>query len=123
VGAYWTWISGFSLFVLIYWANASTYLVDPQVLDMPPWAAVLASAALLAGGWVVYDLLCRSAFGEDETRLSVAMVVLLVVAAFVACHIFSGRGAFLQVGAMTARSWSRTSPWSSSPASGRWWRR
>ncbi len=99
--AYWTWISGFSLFVLIYWANASTYLVDPAVLDMPAWAAVLASAALLVGGWVVYDLLCRSKLGEDEGKLSIAMVVLLVVAAFVACHLFSGRGAFLQVGAMT----------------------
>ena len=99
--AYWTWISGFSLFVLIYWANASTYLVDPQVLDMAPWVAVLLSAALLAGGWVIYDLICRSKFGEDETKLSIAMVVLLVVTAFVACHLFSGRGAFLQVGAMT----------------------
>jgi uncharacterized membrane protein len=99
--AYWTWISGFSLFVLIYWANASTYLVDPAVLDMPPWLAVVLSAAMLAGGWVVYDLLCRSRLGEDETKLSVAMVALLVAAAFAACHLFSGRGAFLQVGAMT----------------------
>ncbi len=99
--AYWTWISGFSLFVLIYWVNASTYLVDPAVVDMPPWLAVALSAAMLAGGWVVYDLICRSKFGEDETKLSIAMVALLVVAAFVACHLFSGRGAFLQVGAMT----------------------
>jgi uncharacterized membrane protein len=99
--AYWTWISGFSLFVLIYWANASTYLVDPQVLDISPGVAVAISAAMLAGGWVVYDLICRSKFGEDETKLSIAMVVLLVVVAFVACHLFSGRGAFLQVGAMT----------------------
>jgi uncharacterized membrane protein len=99
--AYWTWISGFSLFVLIYWANASTYLVDPAVLDIPAPLAVVLSAAMLAGGWVVYDLICRSKFGEDETKLSIAMVALLVVAAFVACHLFSGRGAFLQVGAMT----------------------
>jgi uncharacterized membrane protein len=99
--AYWTWISGFALFVLIYWANASTYLVDPAVLDLPAWLAVAISAAMLAGGWVVYDLLCRSKFGEDETKLSLAMVGLLVATAFIACHIFSGRGAFLQVGAMT----------------------
>jgi len=99
--AYWTWISGFTLFVLIYWGNASTYLIDPQVMDLSPAVAVAISAAMLAGGWVVYDLICRSKFGEDERKLSIAMVVLLVVAAFVACHIFSGRGAFLQVGAMT----------------------
>ena len=99
--AYWTWISGFTLFVLIYWGHASTYLIDPQVMDLSPAVAVAISAAMLAGGWVVYDLICRSKFGEDETKLSIAMVALLVVAAILACHIFSGRGAFLQVGAMT----------------------
>ncbi|MGG5822287.1 urate hydroxylase PuuD [Falsiroseomonas sp. HW251] len=99
--AYWTWISGFTLFVLIYWWNASTYLVDPQVLDLPPWLAVVLSASMLAGGWVIYDQICRSNFGEDERKLSIAMVALLIVAAVLACNLFSGRGAFLQVGAMT----------------------
>jgi len=99
--AYWTWISGFSLFMLIYWGQAGTYLVDPAVLDMPPWLAVVLSAAMLAGGWVVYDLICKSPFGQDERKLSAAMVGLLVVTSVVACFLFSGRGAFLQVGAMT----------------------
>ncbi|QYU67593.1 urate hydroxylase PuuD [Leptolyngbya sp. 15MV] len=99
--AYWTWISGFALFVLIYWGSASTYLVDPAVLDLPPWLAVAISAVMLAGGWVVYDLICRSRFGQDERKLSAAMVGLLVLSAIIACHVFSGRGAFLQIGAMT----------------------
>ncbi len=99
--AYWTWISGFSLFVLLYWGAASTYLIDPAVMDLAPWQAVAISAAMLVGGWVVYDLVCRSKFGEDEGKLAAFGVALLVVAAFVACHVFSGRGAFLQVGAMT----------------------
>lgn len=99
--AYWTWISGFALFVLIYWGQASTYLVDPAVADLPVWAAVALSAALLVGGWAVYDLACRSRFGQGEGRLALFCVGLLAVAAFVACHLFSGRGAFLQVGAMT----------------------
>lgn len=99
--AYWTWISGFSLFVLIYWGQASTYLIDPAVADLSPWQAVVISAAMLVAGWVLYDLVCRSKFGEDETKLSVFGVVLLAVSAFLACHIFSGRGAFLQIGAMT----------------------
>lgn len=99
--AYWTWISGFSLFVLIYWGQASTYLVDPAVLDIAPGVAVLASAALLAGGWVGYDLLCRSRLGDNEAVLGAIGAVALAVVAFVACHLFGGRGAFLQVGAMT----------------------
>jgi uncharacterized membrane protein len=99
--AYWTWISGFSLFVLIYWVQAGTYLVDPAVLDMAPWVAVLASAALLAGGWVGYDLLCRSRLGENEALLGAIGAAALAVVAFISCHLFGGRGAFLQVGAMT----------------------
>jgi len=99
--AYWTWISGFSLFVLIYWGQASTYLVDPAVLDMPAWVAVLASAVMLAGGWIGYDLLCRSALGDNEAVLGAIGAAALAVVAFVSCHLFGGRGAFLQVGAMT----------------------
>ncbi len=99
--AYWTWISGFSLFVLIYWFQASTYLVDPAVLDIPAWLAVLVSATMLAGGWVAYDRVCRSGLGENEALLGAIGAAALAVVAFVACHIFGGRGAFLQVGAMT----------------------
>lgn len=99
--AYWTWISGFSLFVLIYWGQASTYLVDPAVLDMPAWLAVAISAAMLGLGWVGYDLVCRSKLGENEALLGAIGAGALAVVAFVACHLFGGRGAFLQVGAMT----------------------
>jgi len=99
--AYWTWISGFALFVLMYWFQASTYLVDPAVLDLPAWLAVLISATMLAGGWVGYDLLCRSRYGENEALLGAIGVAALAVVAFVVCHLFGGRGAFLQVGAMT----------------------
>jgi uncharacterized membrane protein len=99
--AYWTWISGFALFVLIYWVQAGTYLVDPAVLDIPAWLAVCISAAMLAGGWAGYDLLCRSRHGENEALLGAIGALALAVTAFVACHLFGGRGAFLQVGAMT----------------------
>ncbi len=58
--AYWTWISGFSLFVLIYWGQASSYLIDPAVMPLTPWQAIGISAAMLVGGWVAYDLVCRS---------------------------------------------------------------
>jgi uncharacterized membrane protein len=98
--AYWTWLSGFALFVLLYWGNASTYLIDPAVMELSPGVAIAISVAFLLGGWVVYDRLCRSRFGEDETRLSLAGAAILCVAIIAACHIFSGRGAFLQIGAM-----------------------
>ena len=63
--AYTTWLSGFALFVVLYYANASTYLIDPSVADLTPAAAVAISLALLVGAWLVYDVLCRLAAGHE----------------------------------------------------------
>ena len=57
--AYTTWLSGFALLVLLYWSDADTRLIDPSVADLSAWEAVGASALLLVGGWLVYDVACR----------------------------------------------------------------
>src|SRR5215218_2055021 len=38
--AYTTWLSGFGLLIVLYYLQASTYLVDRAVLDIPPLLAV-----------------------------------------------------------------------------------
>lgn len=98
--AYWTWISGFALFMLMYWFQASTYLIDPEVADLSPGEAIAISAALIIAAWVAYDLLSRSRIGDDGQAMAIIGVVVLAVAAYVATSVFSGRGAYLQVGAM-----------------------
>src|SRR5207249_1888897 len=50
--AYTTWLSGFALFVVLYYTHARTYLVDPSVADLSSGAAVGISLALLAVSWV-----------------------------------------------------------------------
>jgi uncharacterized membrane protein len=96
--AYWTWISGFSLLVLLYYVNADTYLIDPSVADLSKWTAIAISLSGLVLAWVVYDLLCRT-IGSDLV-LGVVGVGLTALAAWGATELFSGRGAFIQVGAM-----------------------
>lgn len=98
--AYWTFITGFCLLVLVFYSQADLYLIDPKVMALTPTQAVLIGLAWLAGGWIVYDLLCRSPLGKSDTALAVVMFVLLVVAAWGMCHIFSGRGAYLHFGSM-----------------------
>ena len=98
--AYWTFITGFCLLVLVFYSQADLYLIDPKVMALTPTQAVLIGLAWLAGGWIVYDLLCRSPLGKSDTALAVVMFVLLVAAAWGMCHIFSGRGAYLHFGAM-----------------------
>ena len=98
--AYTTWMSGMFMLALIYWYSAEIYLIDPSVADISKSAAVVMGAGALGIGWLVYDYLCKSALGKDETKLSAAIFVFTVIMAFILTHIFSGRGAFIHFGAM-----------------------
>ncbi len=98
--AYLTFISGFLLLAVQYYWNASAFLVDPAVLDMSGAEAVLISILTLAGGWFAYDALCRSRIGDNTSALAVAVFALIVGAGYLFTHVFSGRGAFIHVGAM-----------------------
>lgn len=100
--SYATWLSGFALMCVVYYAGAELYLVDPQVWDVSSWVAILASMASIAGGWIVYDLLCKSKFGDDNTRLMILLYVILVAMAWGYTQMFTGRAAFLHLGAFTA---------------------
>jgi len=97
--AYITWVTGFALLVVQYYFNASTYLIDPGVADLPPWQAIAISVASLAAGWLLYDGLCRSPVGRHTVALGMAAFVLILAASFLFTQIFSGRGALIHVGA------------------------
>ena len=100
--SYATWLSGFALLILVYYLGAEFYLVDPNVLDIPVWQAILISVGSLGFGWLVYDFICKSRFGDDNTRLMVLLYVILVVMAWGYTQVFSGRAALLHLGAFTA---------------------
>jgi uncharacterized membrane protein len=96
--AYTTWLSGFALFVFLYYVNARTYLIDPSVADLRPWQAIALSIGLLAVAWVVYDVLCRLV--RNELVLAAALLGLTTLAAWGCSRLFSGRAEYIQVGAM-----------------------
>src|SRR5271170_6611985 len=98
--AYTTWLSGFALLVVTYYLSADMFFIDRTVLNIGAPAAVAISLVGLAGGWLTYDLMCRSALGRNETLLAAVMFVFLVALAYLFAHIFSGRGAFIQMGAL-----------------------
>jgi len=98
--AYFTWISGFLLLAVIYYANASLFLIDPGVAAMPPWAAIAISAGSLTAGWLVYDGLCRSPIGRHTGILTGVVFVFVVAVAWGYFQVFAGRAAALHVGAL-----------------------
>ena len=100
--SYATWLSGFALLCLVYYLGADLYLVDPNVLDIPVWQAIAISIGSLVLGWGLYDTICKSRFGDDNTRLMVGLYLILVAMAWGYTQVFSGRAALLHLGAFTA---------------------
>lgn len=98
-----TWISGFVLMILLYYATGGIYLIGPESPIQSPTWAVLASLAFLFGTWFLYDRLWQTEFAEKSqgqaTFVSLAGAVALC---FVLCKIFTGRGAYLHLGAILA---------------------
>ena len=98
--AYFTWISGFSLLVLIYYVGAQSFLIDPAKAALSPAAAIAIGLAAQALGWLVYDLLCRSPVGSSNLALGVFWFVCLLLAASLLDSLFNARAAYMHVGAM-----------------------
>ena len=98
--AYSTWIFGFLLLILVYYLHPTVYLIDRSVMNLSPYDAVVIGVASLVAGWIVYDQLCKSWIGQDTRRLAIVGFVLLVAISFGYTHVFSGRGAFIHIGAL-----------------------
>ena len=100
--SYATWLSGFALLCLVYYLGADLYLVDPEVRALATWQAIGISLGSLAFGWIAYDQICKSRFGDDNTRLMIGLFIILVGMAYFYTSVFSGRAALLHLGAFTA---------------------
>ncbi len=102
--AYSSWLSGIALFTVSYLANAKVMLVDPRVFDISGNVAILAALAYLTAGWLIYNLLCKfyGVGAKADKKVAISIFIYIIIATWVACHIFSGRAAFLMTGAMMA---------------------
>ena len=106
--SYFTWMSGFALFTVLYLYNAKTFLIDQSLMPWTPSQAIAVALAFLVVFWLVYDRVSQWLGFRENGELWVGVVMLLVItaASYLACHWFAGRAAFLLVGAMIATSMS-----------------
>ncbi|NLR75133.1 urate hydroxylase PuuD [Leeia aquatica] len=100
--SYSTWLTGFLLISVLYYLQAGTYMVDKNVADLSPQQAVLIGLGTLAGGWLVYDTLCRLFFNRSQLLFGVVYYAFVVFVTWLLTHLLSGRAAFIHVGAMIA---------------------
>ena len=100
--SYATWLSGFALLLIVYYGGAELYLIDPNKLDMSVPVAIGISLLSLAGTWLFYSALCRTQLAKNPTWLMVILYLLLVALSWGFHQIFTGRAAFIHLGAVTA---------------------
>ena len=98
--AYFTWITGISLLIVVYYWNASLYLIDPSVKVLEVWQAIGISIGTLGGGWVVYDQMCKSPLSKKPALFAGLGFVLLTAVAYGLTNVFSPRAAYIHMGAM-----------------------
>ena len=97
--AYFTWLSGVALLLVVFYLNPTLYLIAPGS-GMAPALAIAIGIGSMVGGYATYHVLCDSALGKRPALLGAVLFVLLVVAAYGLSQVFSGRGAYIHVGAI-----------------------
>ena len=98
--AYFTWLSGFCLLFVVYYFNASAFLVDKNVLDISSLTAISIGIGSFIVAWIMYDLLCKTALAKKGLWFALLGFLLLTGFAYFYTHVFSGRAAYIHFGAM-----------------------
>lgn len=98
--AYFTWLSGFCLLFVVYYFNASAFLIDKNVLDISATEGILIGVGSFVVAWVIYDLMCKSALIKNQLLFAIVGFVILIGFAYFYCQVFSSRAAYIHFGAM-----------------------
>jgi uncharacterized membrane protein len=94
-----TWLSGFALLVVVYYLGGGA-LVDRDVSQISVGAAVALGIGVIVVSATVYDLMMRSPLGRNEKLFALVAYVLIVVLCYALTNVFSGRAAYIHVGAV-----------------------
>jgi uncharacterized membrane protein len=108
-----TWLSGIILLILVYYSSSG--LVDPDVADISQGRAIIIGVGAVFLGWIVYDLALRSPLAKSEAGFAAFSLIMIAAVSWGLLRIFSGRGAYIHLGAifgtiMTANVWERILP-------------
>ncbi|GIR82718.1 MAG: membrane protein [Cellvibrionales bacterium] len=98
--AYSTWLTGMALLVLIFYVGADSYLIDPSISELSRAEAITYGISFILGGWLVYELLCSTAVITNGLATALCLTLIAAVTSWALTSLFSGRGAFIHLGAM-----------------------
>jgi len=106
--AYFTWISGFTLLTIVYYMDARSFLIDPQVADLTVSAAIAIGVGSMVFGWIIYDAMCKSPLIKKPVLFAIIGFLILVATSYFLSTVFSSRAAYIHVGALigTIMAWN-----------------
>jgi uncharacterized membrane protein len=108
-----TWLSGIVLMFLVYYFSGG--LIDPDIADISQARGIAIGIGVLILGWIIYDLALRSSLGRSAIGFAIFSLIMTASFAYGLVHVFSGRAAYIHVGAMfgtimTLNVWERILP-------------
>ncbi len=99
--AYTTWLTGMAMLAIVYYVNATAYLIDPsKVAFGSSIGAISTSLLFLFGSYFIYEVIVRSRLGKNSLIFSSLIFVLLVIACWGSYQLFRVRASFINLGAI-----------------------
>ncbi len=108
-----TWLGGMVLLFLVYYLGSG--LIDPDVANISKGTGIAIGLGAVVGGWILYDRAVQSPLGKSQPAFVLFALIATAAASWGLLHAFSGRAAYIHVGAiygtiMTANVWFRILP-------------
>jgi len=108
-----TWLSGMVLMFLLYYFSGG--LIDTDVANISQGRGIAIGLGVLVFGWLIYDAAVQSNLGRSEAGFAIFALIMVAAISWGLVHVFSGRAAYIHVGAvfgtiMTANVWERILP-------------
>ena len=97
--AYTTWLSGAALLIVVYYASGGALLLG-ATSPLSGGAAIAIGVGMIVLAVVAYETIWRGPVARSATLSTLGSLALLLAAAWWLTQVFSGRAAFLHVGAM-----------------------
>ena len=98
--AYTTWLSGAALLIVVYYLSTGALLLDASASGLSHGAAVGIGVGAILGGWIVYDAVLARVLDRAGAMGAVIGLAAVLGVSYGLTQVFSGRAAFLHVGAM-----------------------
>ncbi|QKF77015.1 urate hydroxylase PuuD [Arcobacter defluvii] len=97
--AYFTLITGFGLLCVVYYYNATSFLLKAGT-SLSATSGILMSLAGLVIAWLIYDQICKSSLVKKQNIVAFIMLILVFISALFYQQFFTPRAVFYQIGAM-----------------------